>query len=81
MRSFGSELGVEEERRILYVAITRAQDELLLSNARAGFVGFQTSGVAPAFLEEVPGTLMDHVGEASVSARKPAPLGDLGEWG
>lgn len=81
VRSFGSEAEVEEERRILYVAITRAQDELLLSNARGGYVGFQTSGAAPAFLEQVPDPLMEHVGEAAVSMRRPAPLVDLDEWG
>jgi DNA helicase-2/ATP-dependent DNA helicase PcrA len=81
VRSLGSEAEVEEERRILYVAITRAQDELLLSNSRGGYVGFQTSGAAPAFLEEVPDALMDHVGEATLSTRRPAPLVDLDEWG
>lgn len=38
-RSLNSLLELEEERRLLYVAVTRAKDELILSSAREGIGG------------------------------------------
>lgn len=81
-RAMGTEAEIEEERRILYVALTRAEDELLLSNGNGGYVGFQTSGDASAFfLESVPDELMEHVGCAPEAIGEPLRLGDLSEWG
>lgn len=81
VRSMDSEEGIEEERRILYVALTRAQDELLLSSSSDGFVGFQTVGNADSFLEDAPAKVLDHVGQQAPSHRHAANLDDLAGWG
>ncbi len=54
VRSKDDPLAVEEERRLLFVGITRAQDRLQLSYAKSrGFSG-QGSGVPSSFLMELP---------------------------
>jgi DNA helicase II / ATP-dependent DNA helicase PcrA len=67
MRSMGSEDEMEEERRILYVAITRAKDELILTRTWHDYswspASFYGSGGLPGrgahyFLEDVPGPLV-----------------------
>ncbi len=58
-RSIGSDEDLEEERRLLYVAITRAQRRLTLSYARrrTGFAGgFETPS---RFLDEIPRDLIE----------------------
>jgi len=54
--------GLEEERRLFYVGITRAMRELYLSYARrrAAF-GASMSGVRSRFLDEIPAELIDEV--------------------
>ncbi len=53
-RSKDDPLSLEEERRLLFVGITRAQDRLQLSYAKSrGFSG-QGSGVPSSFLMELP---------------------------
>lgn len=47
-------LGVEEERRLLFVGITRAKDHLQLSCAKSRGFGNQGSGVPSSFLMELP---------------------------
>jgi DNA helicase-2/ATP-dependent DNA helicase PcrA len=69
-RSLSSFEGEEEERRLFYVAVTRAKDELYLSypmlrmSARGDGASMQ---VVSRFLREIPSTLMDewnvHSGE------------------
>lgn len=81
VRSMGSEAGIEEERRILYVALTRAQDELILSNGGTSYRGFQTSGGADFFLERVPEELLEHRGESAQVGHGPALLDSLADWG
>lgn len=69
-RSLGDIDREEEERRILYVALTRAQDELVLTRAGDDVVNiFQFGSTARAagegyFLEELPAALADatHMG-------------------
>jgi len=53
--------GEEEERRLLYVAITRARDELYLSYPliRAGYSTGDAMQRASRFLKEIPGALID----------------------
>jgi DNA helicase-2/ATP-dependent DNA helicase PcrA len=47
--------GLEEERRLFYVAITRAMNDLYLTNARRRSVfGTPTFGLPSRFLDEVP---------------------------
>jgi DNA helicase-2/ATP-dependent DNA helicase PcrA len=61
-RSLATPDGIEEERRLMYVAITRARNELYLSYplVRAGFGGggdcFQ---LASRFIGEIPKELLD----------------------
>jgi len=52
--------GLEEERRLFYVGVTRAMRELYLSHAlRRGVFGAQRSGLRSRFLDEIPGELLD----------------------
>ena len=53
------EKGLEEERRLAYVAITRAKQELVLSYASSRFVyGHFEPAHASRFLEEIPNSCM-----------------------
>lgn len=66
-RAIGSEKSVEEERRVLYVALTRAEDELIITRhgtSRHGFGQAETAvhqgSVADAyFLNDLPDGLVD----------------------
>jgi DNA helicase-2/ATP-dependent DNA helicase PcrA len=52
--------GLEEERRLFYVGITRAMRQLYLSYARRRAVfGAQTFGMPSRFLDEIPGDLLE----------------------
>ncbi len=56
-------LAIEEERRLLFVGITRAKDHLQLSCAKSRGFGNQGSGVPSSFLMELPRgemTVVDH---------------------
>jgi DNA helicase-2/ATP-dependent DNA helicase PcrA len=51
--------GVEEERRLMYVAITRARRRLYLTHAQSRMLHGQTRyNIASRFLSEVPGELL-----------------------
>jgi DNA helicase-2/ATP-dependent DNA helicase PcrA len=60
VRSMGDEEAVEEERRILYVAMTRAQNELILTrglfNSR---YGNSVKDAEEYFLEDIPSYLVE----------------------
>jgi DNA helicase II / ATP-dependent DNA helicase PcrA len=52
--------GIEEERRLFYVAVTRAMRELYLTYARRRSVfGASTYGLASRFLDEIPAELCE----------------------
>jgi len=54
-------LEIEEERRLAYVGITRAKDDLTLTCARARMVRGETQyNMVSRFLKEIPQELMDH---------------------
>jgi len=54
--------GLEEERRLFYVGVTRAMRELYLTYAmRRAVFGAQTSGLRSRFLNEIPVELLDEV--------------------
>jgi len=54
--------GLEEERRLFYVGVTRAMRNLYLTSARRRAVfGAQTYGLRSRFLDEIPGDLLDEV--------------------
>ena len=52
--------GLEEERRLFYVGVTRAMRELYLTYAlRRAVFGAQTNGLRSRFLDEIPPELLD----------------------
>jgi DNA helicase-2/ATP-dependent DNA helicase PcrA len=70
MRSLDSEAQMEEERRLCYVGMTRAEKRLFLSWARfrRRFGGGQPEPSIPSrFLNEVPRTLVEHGGRGGQS--------------
>jgi DNA helicase-2/ATP-dependent DNA helicase PcrA len=86
--------GLEEERRLLYVGITRAMRQLYLTYARRRAVfGAATYGMRSRFLDEIPSDLLDeHEANAfrpgaswsssnagMVSARRGSSRGSWGE--
>ncbi len=82
-RSLADLKEIEEERRILYVAMTRAMDELILTRVdeRFGmpvFFGSSSGRVPPGgtsdFLADLPETLI----EKDMQAFRPSPFEDLG---
>lgn len=61
MQSIYNPEEVEEERRLCYVAITRAKEELVLLNADSRMIFGSTSrNRASRFLDEIPPALMEH---------------------
>ncbi|RMG47875.1 MAG: hypothetical protein D6718_02750 [Acidobacteria bacterium] len=68
--------GIEEERRLMYVAITRARRFLVLTTPRARFVrGARVPACRSRFLDEIPSELLDvRYGPAGGGGRPvPAP--------
>ena len=64
--------GVEEERRLMYVALTRARCRLYLSFAQSRMLHGQTRyGIASRFFQEIPENLMRRVG-GGFAAKRPA---------
>lgn len=61
IRSLGDEDEEEEERRILYVAMTRAKDELILTRtgSRRGRTVFHGGTAGPYFLSTLPDNLVE----------------------
>jgi DNA helicase-2/ATP-dependent DNA helicase PcrA len=61
--------GLEEERRLCYVGITRAMKDLYLTSARSRAVfGARTYGIASRFISEIPPELTDRHEQATESA-------------
>jgi DNA helicase-2/ATP-dependent DNA helicase PcrA len=73
--------GLEEERRLFYVGVTRAMRQLHLSYARSRAVfGAQTYGLRSRFLDEIPRELTDSperitVGSAAAGLAVGASIG------
>jgi DNA helicase-2/ATP-dependent DNA helicase PcrA len=66
--------GLEEERRLMYVAVTRARKRLYLTLAQTRMLHGQTRYCVPSiFLEELPEELLRKVGHAPAFAAKSAP--------
>ena len=70
-RSFASEAELEEERRLCYVGLTRAKEQVYLTYARErrlfGYVDYRTPS---RFIEEIPLNLLDRE-DAYQPARRP----------
>ena len=68
--SFTETGGLEEERRLCYVGITRAKEKLYLSNARKRMLyGKENLTIPSRFLKEIPSDLMEET-SASVKSEK-----------
>ena len=77
--------GLEEERRLCYVGITRAERNLYLTSARSRTVfGAQTYGVPSRFLGEIPQSLTEREAPTRGGARAKLTSWDRGggsSWG
>ena len=61
MRAADDPEGLEEERRLMYVALTRARKTLMLSSARDRMVNGSMETMRPSrFLREIPEDLLEH---------------------
>jgi DNA helicase-2/ATP-dependent DNA helicase PcrA len=68
--------GLEEERRLFYVGVTRAKRELYLTHARRRAVfGAQTYGLPSRFLDEIPAELLDRVQAPALHSWAGASVG------
>jgi DNA helicase II / ATP-dependent DNA helicase PcrA len=74
---------MEEERRLAYVGITRAQRRLHLSHAWSRQLFGNTNYYPPSrFLDEIPGELMQAVGDVrSASSYGRSSYRDRAQWG
>jgi DNA helicase-2/ATP-dependent DNA helicase PcrA len=69
MRSLGNNTELEEERRLAYVGITRAETRLYVSRAIVRSAWGSPSYAPPSrFLDDLPGELVDWQGSTQVSA-------------
>ena len=70
-RSIDDDGELEEERRLCYVGITRAQRHLVLTSAaRRRVFGEYQSNEASRFIDEIPGELVEHVPSTFASSRQ-----------
>jgi DNA helicase-2/ATP-dependent DNA helicase PcrA len=80
-RSMETQAGLEEERRLFYVGLTRAKDKLYLSWARARRRGGELRpGMASRFVESVPAELLEERSTASLWAPRRTSGGWLAPW-
>ncbi|MXQ53951.1 DNA helicase PcrA [Shimazuella alba] len=82
-RSLEDEVEMEEERRLAYVAVTRAEEMLYLSRARSRTLyGFTSMNTASRFLAEISPALLQEIGKTNPRVEKrivnrptPRPVG------
>jgi len=74
MRAIGDKEEMEEERRLCYVAITRAKKSLTISHARQRMLYGRTSAAMPSrFLKEIPEDCV--VRRGAMRVRQDSPFG------
>jgi len=72
-KSFGSDEEFEEERRLCYVGMTRAQKRLFLSHAQQrNIFGFSKNNSVSIFIKEIPTECLKH--RAAFSITKPREI-------
>ena len=65
-QSLNEHNGIEEERRLMYVAITRARQRLYISHAQSRMLHGQTRyGIASRFLAEIPPGLLKSINSSA----------------
>ena len=70
--------GLEEERRLMYVAVTRARKRLYLSHAQTRMLHGQTRYCLPSlFLEELPEELLRRIGRVPAFVAKEPPYSSV----
>lgn len=78
-------MNIDEERRLFYVALTRAKDQLYLTNSQTRFMyGHYMSNLDSQFIEEIDNELMDRKGmyqakKAVFEKPKQRPTVDMDE--
>ena len=82
-RSRSNDDDIEEERRLCYVAITRARERLFLSRATSRLLQGVPQANAPSrFIEEIPASLLSESGSAAASFfDAPSRGSGTGGWG
>ena len=79
MRAIGDRDELEEERRLCYVAITRAKEQLTITHARQRMLYGRTSAAMPSrFLKEIPADLLIRKGGFQPAAQRPILDSDFG---
>jgi DNA helicase-2/ATP-dependent DNA helicase PcrA len=80
-RSMASESDIEEERRLAYVAITRAREKLYVTTARSRLVfGQPQSLMVSRFIRAIPDEYLDERG-GSRRGDRSAEFGESAGWG
>jgi len=81
-RSLSDPKALEEERRLCYVGITRAQEQLFLTHARQRRLwGDREPAIPSQFLGELPEELIaTNVKKSTKTSKLQAMTGDGGEW-
>lgn len=81
-RAVGEEDEMEEERRLCYVAMTRAKEKLTLTNAKQRMLFGRTTANAPSrFLKEVPEADSEWIGRPDAAPRTYGVERSFGDWG
>jgi DNA helicase-2/ATP-dependent DNA helicase PcrA len=80
-RAMETQEGLEEERRLFYVGLTRAKDKLYLTWARARRRGGELRpAIVSRFLESIPAELLEEKSTASLWAPRRTSGGWLAPW-
>lgn len=75
IRAIGEPAEMEEERRLCYVAMTRAKEQLYLTSAAQRMLFGRTSANRPSrFLGEIPGELVEKSGRTCRSGAEDSPF-------
>ncbi len=78
-RSLGDPEEMEEERRLCYVAITRAKQSLTICYARQRMLyGRTTTNIASRFVDELPPECVTRTGQPKPSYEQPHDYGSFG---
>ena len=81
-RAMGEQEEMEEERRLCYVAMTRAREKLVMTNARQRMLFGRTEPRMPSrFLEEIPEENMQWLSKPQPKAADWTDDGELGGYG